>query len=101
MLRARRTTRHGIMTMLCRKVRKSIRMYAPVRLSMNHQREPGLDVPHQTGHDYVGPVADQFVERYSQRVDAVFELLDDVLLIAALVRARDRPGRRQISRVVM
>ena len=43
----------------------------------------------------MSPVAEQRVDRHPGRADAVFELVDEVLLIAALIRQEDdRRGRR-------
>jgi hypothetical protein len=42
------------------------------------------------------PVAVEFMERHAQSVHAVLELLDHVLLIATLIRARHHLSRRQI-----
>src|SRR5690606_33492081 len=58
---------------------------APIDLTMHHQREPRLEIPRQRGDDHVGPVADQVVERDSQGVHPVLQLLDDVLLIAPFI----------------
>ena len=58
-----------------------------VGFKMHHHGEPGFDIPCERGDDHVGPVADEVVERQAHGVDAVFELLDDVFLIAAFVGA--------------
>ena len=63
-----------------------------VQVSVHHHGKPGFEVPGQGGDDHVGPVADQIIQGHAQGIDAVFELLDDVLLIAALVGTGDDLG---------
>src|SRR5690606_15581577 len=65
-------------------------------LAREHEGEPGLQVPGQGGDDQVGPVADEVVERDPQGTHAVLELLDDVLLITALIRTAHDRLRAQI-----
>ena len=66
-------------------------IFSAVFSSMHHQGEPRLDVPCQGGddHDHVGPVADQVIQGHAQGIDAVFELFDDVFLVASFVGSKD------------
>ena len=53
------------------------------------QAEPCLQVPGQRGYHHAGPVAQQIVHWHAHEIDSIFELLDDVLLIAAPVGQND------------
>ncbi len=49
------------------------------------QAKPGFEVPGQGSHHHVCPVAEQVIDGHAHGVNSIFELLDDVLLIAAPV----------------
>jgi len=60
--------------------------------SPDGQGEPGFQVPGQSSHNHIGPVAQKIVDRHPHRVDTVLELLDDVLLIAPSIGQLDDFG---------
>ncbi len=70
---------------------------APLR---QEQREPSLQRPGQRGHHHVRPVAHEIVHRHLQGPGAALELLDQILLVAALVgRPHDAcPSLRTVVR---
>src|ERR1019366_6157131 len=59
------------------------------RCDREQEPAPGFEVPGQSGADHVGPVAVEIVQRIAHRAHAVLELLDEVLLVAAVVGQQD------------
>ena len=84
-----RTIWAGNKTMACKKRRNSILINSAPRTIGEEQPEPRLQIPGQGGHNHVGQVAEQIIHRHAHGIDAVFKLLDHVLLIAASVGQTD------------
>ena len=61
------------------------------------QREPCFERPGQGGHDHVCPVAEQVVDWHLHGTNAILELLDDVFLIAAVVRFSNHVVLAEVS----
>ena len=71
-------------------------IFSAVFDAMHRHGKPRLDVPGQGGDDHVSPVAFQVIHGHAQGVDAVFELFDDVFLVAAFVGSKDDLGRGEV-----
>ena len=65
----------------------------------HHLDEPGLRVPGQGRDHHVGPVGEKVVHRHPQRVDAVLQLLDVVLVVSAPVGKKHRLVRPEVFAV--
>ncbi len=63
--------------------------FLPAARLGQQERRPGLEAPRQAGHRHVRPVARQVVERRRQRTNAPLVLLNEILLIAAVVGVED------------
>ena len=57
--------------------------------AMHHHCKPRLEFSCKFGDDHVGPVADQVIHGHAQDIDAVFELFDEVFLVASFVCSND------------
>ena len=58
---------------------------APSRCDGKHECEPCLESPCERGDQHVGPVGIECIQRCVQGTGAVFELIDEILLITAMV----------------
>lgn len=68
-----------------------------ILLQVQHHGQPRFEVPSQSDHNHIGPVANKVVDRKPHRMDAVLELLDDVFLITPLIGAINDFGYAQIG----
>ena len=57
----------------------------PAGTDGQQQGEPRLDRPGERSHDHIGPVGFEGIEGRTQSPDAIFELRDDVFLVATVV----------------
>ena len=61
----------------------------PCIASGRMQSEPSFEVPRQGSQDHIGPVAHQINDGQAHGIDPIFELFNDVLLIAAPIGQTD------------
>lgn len=64
--------------------RCSVCVADPSRRDGKQERDPGFEIPGEGGHDHVGPVRIQGIDGRMQSAHAVLELVDQILLIAAM-----------------
>ena len=65
----------------------------------HHKGKPRLQRPSQKAYNHIGPVGFQIPYRHAQGIQAVFELLNQILLIAAIITKTHHLSCRQIFSV--